>query len=133
MKINKESNVYTVIYAAVLVIVVGFALALVYQALRPAQLENIANDTKKQILASALIYPTGTETIGELYDAHIKDSYCVNSKGDKIDGEVALDVNMATEIKKPSDEGVFPEFVSTTDKGVKYIDPVYGAGLWGVI
>ncbi|MDE5794130.1 MAG: Na(+)-translocating NADH-quinone reductase subunit C, partial [Muribaculaceae bacterium] len=79
MKINKENNVYTVIYAAVLVIVVGFALALVYQALRPAQLENIANDTKKQILASALIYPTGTETIGQLYDTHIKDSYCVNS------------------------------------------------------
>ena len=30
MKFNKESNVYTVVYAAVLVVVVGFALALVY-------------------------------------------------------------------------------------------------------
>lgn len=133
MKINKESNVYTVIYAAVLVIAVGFALALVYQALRPAQLENIANDTKKQILASALIYPAGTETIGQLYDAHIKESYCVDSKGDKIDGEVALDVNMATEIKKPADERVLPVFVCSTDKGMKYIVPVYGAGLWGPI
>ncbi|MDE5840176.1 MAG: Na(+)-translocating NADH-quinone reductase subunit C, partial [Muribaculaceae bacterium] len=133
MKINKESNVYTVVYAAVLVVVVGFALALVYQALRPAQLENIANDTKKQILAAALIYPTADESIGDLYDSHIKESYCVDSKGNKIDGAVALDINMAAEVKKPADERVLPVFVCSTDKGMKYIVPVAGAGLWGPI
>ena len=133
MKINKESNVYTVIYAAVLVVVVGFALALVYQALRPAQLENIANDTKKQILAAALIYPTADQTVGSLYDAHIKESYCVNSKGVKVEGASAFDVDMATEVKKPADERLLPVFVCSTEKGVKYIVPVAGAGLWGPI
>ncbi len=133
MKINKENNVYTVVYAAVLVVVVGFVLALVYQALRPAQLENIANDTKKQILAAALIYPTGSETIAELYQSHIKDSYCIDSKGEKVEGAVALDVDMATEVKKPADERTLPVFVCDTDKGVKYIVPVAGAGLWGPI
>ncbi len=133
MKINKENNVYTVIYAAVLVVVVGFALALVYQALRPAQLENIANDTKKQILAAALIYPTADENIGTLYDSHIKESYCVDSKGDKVDGVSAFDVDMATEVKKPADQRVLPVFVCDTGKGIKYIVPVAGAGLWGPI
>ena len=133
MKINKENNVYTVIYAAVLVVVVGFALALVYQALRPAQLENIANDTKKQILAAALIYPTTDESIGELYGSHIKQSYCVDSKGNKLEGEAALDVDMAAEVKKPADQRVLPVFVCSTDKGEKYIVPVAGAGLWGPI
>ena len=133
MKINKESNVYTVVYAAVLVVVVGFALALVYQALRPAQLENIANDTKKQILAAALIYPTADQTIGSLYESHIKESYCVDSKGDVVEGAKAFDVNMANEVKKPADERVLPVFVCSTDKGVKYIVPVSGAGLWGPI
>ena len=133
MKINKENNVYTVIYAAVLVIVVGFALALVYQALRPAQLENIANDTKKQILAAALIYPTPDESIGDLYSSHIKNSYCVDSKGSKIEGADALNIDMATEVKKPADERVLPVFVCSTDKGEKYIVPVAGAGLWGPI
>ena len=133
MKINKESNVYTVVYAAVLVVVVGFALALVYQALRPAQLENLANDTKKQILAAALIYPTDTQSIGTLYDSHIKESFCVNSKGAKVEGVSAFDVDMAAEVKKPADERVLPVFVCTTDQGTKYIVPVAGAGLWGPI
>ena len=132
MKINKENNIYTVVYAAVLVVVVGFVLALVYQAMRPAQLENIANDTKKQILAAALIYPSGNETIGELYENHITDSYCVNSKGDRTEGN-AIDISMATEVKKPADERTLPVFVCQTDKGVKYIVPVAGAGLWGPI
>lgn len=133
MKFNKESNVYTVVYAAVLVVVVGFALALVYQALRPAQLENIANDTKKQILAAALIYPTGDESIGSLYDSHIKESYCVDSKGDIVEGTSAFDIDMASEVKKPVDERILPVFVCSTDKGMKYIVPVAGAGLWGPI
>lgn len=133
MKINKENNVYTVVYAAVLVVVVGFVLALVYQALRPAQLENIANDTKKQILAAALIYPTSDENIGTLYDSHIKESFCINSKGTKLEGVSAFDVNMAAEVKKPAEERVLPVYVCSTDKGVKYIVPVAGAGLWGPI
>ena len=133
MKFNKESNVYTVVYAAVLVVVVGFALALVYQALRPAQLENIANDTKKQILAAALIYPTGDESIGSLYDSHIKESYCVDSKGDIVEGTSAFDIDMASEVKKPVDERILPVFVCSTDRGVKYIVPIAGAGLWGPI
>ena len=133
MKINKENNLYTVVYAAVLVVVVGFVLALVYQAMRPAQLENIANDTKKQILAAALIHPSGDETIGELYEQHITDSYCVNSKGDTLEEVSAMDVDMAAEVKKPADERILPVFVCQTDKGVKYIVPVAGAGLWGPI
>lgn len=133
MKINKESNVYTVVYAAVLVVVVGFVLALVYQAMRPAQLENIANDTKKQILAAALIHPGDGETISELYARHITDSYCVNSNGDKIDGVDAMSVSMAAEVKKPAGERQLPVFECQTDKGTKYIVPVAGAGLWGPI
>lgn len=133
MKINKENNLYTVVYAAVLVVVVGFVLALVYQAMRPAQLENIANDTKKQILAAALIYPTSEESIGELYNQHITDSYCVNSTGEKIAGADAMSVSVAAEVKLPSEERQLPVYVCQTDKGVKYIVPVYGAGLWGPI
>ncbi len=132
MKINKESNVYTIIYAAVLVVLVGFGLAVVYQALRPAQLENIANDTKKQILAAALIYPDGNENIGDLYAKHITESYCVDSKGNRVPGD-AMEVNTAAEVKKPADQRLLPVFVCSTNKGTKYIVPVAGAGLWGPI
>lgn len=131
---NRQSNTYTIIYAIVLVIVVGVVLSVVYQALRPQQEENIANDTKRQILAAALISPKDGESVSDLYSEHIKESYIVNSEGKQVDGkEDAFDVNVAMEVKKPAAERLLPVFVCTTDQGTKYIVPVYGAGLWGPI
>lgn len=132
---NRQSNTYTVIYAVVLVAVVGVLLSVVYQALRPQQVENIENDTKRQILAAALISPAPGESVADLYSSHITDSYIVNSKGDRVDNGVkAFDVNVANEVKKSDiSERLLPVFVCSTDKGQKYIIPVYGAGLWGPI
>ncbi len=131
---NRQSNTYTIIYSAILVLVVGVVLSVVYQALRPMQKENIANDTKRQILASARITPENGETISELYSQHITSSYIVNSKGEKVDSSVdAFDVNVALEVKKPDSERLLPVFECSTDNGLKYIIPVYGAGLWGPI
>lgn len=131
---NRQSNVYTIIYSIVLVVVVGVVLSVVYQALRPAQLENIANDTKKQILASARITPEKGESVGDLFDQHIVSSYIVNFKGERIDNdENPFDINMALEIKKPAYERRLPVYECSTDNGMKFIVPVYGAGLWGPI
>lgn len=131
---NRQSNTYTIIYSTVLVLVVGVVLSVVYQALRPKQLENIADDTKKQILASARIVPEEGQNIGELYSSHIKASYIVNDKGEKIDpNQNAFDVNVSLECKKPASERLLPVFECTTESGLKYILPVYGAGLWGPI
>ena len=131
---NKNSNVYTVIYSIVLVVVVGVVLSVVYQALRPKQLENIANDTKKQILASARLTPEKGESVSSLFDRHIVSSYIVNSSGQRVDNsENPFDVNISLEVKKPADERLLPVFECSTDDGMKFIVPVYGAGLWGPI
>lgn len=131
---NRQSNLYTVIYATVLVFVVGIVLSVVYQALRPTQLENIANDTKKQILSSAHIVPSDGQSVAETYDKHITDSFIVNSLGEKIDSTMnPFDVNVSLEVKKPAAERLLPVFVCQTGQGTKYIVPVYGAGLWGPI
>lgn len=131
---NKNSNIYTIIYSIVLVVVVGVILSVVYQALRPKQLENIANDTKKQILASARISPEKGEPISELFDKHIVSSYIVDAGGNRIDNsENPFDVNVALEVKKPAIERKLPVFECTTANGLKFIVPVYGAGLWGPI
>ncbi|MDE6716573.1 MAG: NADH:ubiquinone reductase (Na(+)-transporting) subunit C [Muribaculaceae bacterium] len=129
---NRNSNTYTVIYAMVLVLLVGVGLSVVYQALRPKQEENIANDVKRQILASALIVPENGRTVGQLYNEHVKNSYIVNSKGEHVEGD-AFDVNVSTEYKKPADERLLPVFECSTKAGMKYVVPVYGAGLWGPI
>lgn len=131
---NRQSNTYTIIYAIILVVVVGVMLSVVYQALRPQQIENIENDTKRQILAAALISPTEGESVSDLYAKHITESYIVNVEGEKTAADVnPFDVNVSLEVKKPEAERMLPVFVCSTDAGVKYIVPVYGAGLWGPI
>lgn len=131
---NRQSNTYTIIYSTILVLVVGVVLSVVYQALRPAQEENIANDTKRQILAAARIVPEKGESIAELFASRIKDSYIVDSEGNKVDpSKSAFDVNVSSEVKKPDNERLLPVFECTTGEGIKYIIPVYGAGLWGPI
>lgn len=131
---NRQGNTYTIIYSLLLVAVVGVALSVVYQALRPKQIENIENDTKRQILAAALLSPKDGESIAELYSQHITDSYIVNYEGERITTDKnPFDVNVSLESKKPAEERELPVFVCSTDKGTKYIVPVYGAGLWGPI
>jgi len=51
-KFNTNSNVYIICYSAILVVIVAFLLAFVYQALKPMQDANVALDVKKQILYS---------------------------------------------------------------------------------
>ena len=49
---NKNSNTYQIVYSAIMVIVVGAVLALIYMLLKPMQDQNRDNDTRKQILAA---------------------------------------------------------------------------------
>jgi len=118
----------------VLVLLVGIGLSVVYQTLRPRQEENIANDKKRQILASALIVPQNGESIGDLYNEHIKNSFIVDASGNRVDSDIdPFDVDVASEVNKPDDKRLLPVFECSTDAGTKYIVPVYGAGLWGPI
>jgi len=131
---NRQSNTYTIIYSIVLVLVVGVVLSVVYQALRPMQVENINNDTKRQILAAARIVPEEGQNVADLFADHINTSYIVNTNGNKTESSVvAFDVNVAMESKRPASERLLPVFECTTSDGLKYIIPVYGAGLWGPI
>ena len=64
---NKNSNLYQIVYAAVMVLLVGVALAFVYMALKPKQDENIANDKRNQILASLHIVAPSEKEIPATY------------------------------------------------------------------
>lgn len=48
MKANTNSNTYTIVYSAVIVVIVAFLLAFVYQALKPQQDANVALDQKSR-------------------------------------------------------------------------------------
>lgn len=128
---NKQGNTYTIIYITILVCVVGAVLAWVALALKSKQDDNIKVDKMQQMLSSIRVSSTKDNAI-DLYNQYITDSYIINSKGEKQDGE-AFDVSIAGEIKKTPDERSLPVFVCGIDGSTKYIIPVYGAGLWGPI
>ncbi|ANU63819.1 NADH:ubiquinone reductase (Na(+)-transporting) subunit C [Muribaculum intestinale] len=129
---NKQSNVYTIIYIIVMVVVVGAALAFTSLGLKSRQQENINADKMKQILASVHITPA-KDSVTTDFDRYITRSFIVNSLGDELPGN-AFDVNTAEEAKKPVAERQLPVYECTVAPGdVKYIVPVNGAGLWGPI
>lgn len=133
MAINKQSNIYTVIYIIALVIVVGTALAFTSLSLRDRQEENISADKMKQILASVHITPA-TDSVSQIYKEVIVDQFIVDSNGDRIDGD-AFTVDVAAEIKLKDSDRKLPVYVCRIpgDGKIKYILPLYGAGLWGPI
>ena len=128
---NRNSNTYTVIYAAVMVVVVAAVLAYTALSLRPAQEENVAIKKKSEILSSLNI-PSTLKDASALYDQYITDSYIINSEGEKQEG-VAFDVVVSEQVAKPDAERELPVFVATIDGQTKYVLPMYGMGLWGPI
>ena len=129
---NKQSNVYTIIYIIVLVVVVGAGLAFTALGLKPLQTENANADKMKQILASVHIVPEKGNVIAD-FDRYITSMYMVAEEGRRIEGN-AFDVNTAVEFKKPMAERMMPVYECTLGANdIKYILPMYGAGLWGPI
>ena len=92
---------------------------------------NVKIDKMQQMLSSIHIASDKTNAI-ELYKKYIVDSYIIDSKGNRVEGD-AFEVSMAAEVKKAPEERKLPVFVCNVDKSTKYILPVYGAGLWGPI
>ncbi len=129
---NKQSNTYTIIYTIILVVVVGAALAGTSLMLKPQQQANADADKMKQILTSAHITPDANDIQSD-FARYITEQYIVNADGQRIEGN-AFDVNVAQEAKLPVDERRLPVYVcQIAENDVKYILPVYGAGLWGPI
>lgn len=131
---NKNSNLYQILYAAVMVLLVGTVLAFIYMALKPKQNENIANDTRKQILSALHIAAPDDSQVKETYEKYIIQDLLVDKDGNIVDSaeNVAFSVNMKKNVKAA--ERQLPVMKCRLDDGsIKYVLPVYGAGLWGPI
>ncbi len=131
---NKNSNTYQILYAAVMVLIVGTVLAFIYMALKPKQNENIANDTRKQIMSALHIATPSDDQVKETYEKYIIQDLLVDMEGNIVDSaqNVAFDVDMKKNVKLA--ERQLPVMKCRLDDGsIKYVLPVYGAGLWGPI
>jgi len=136
---NTNSNSYTFLYAAIMVIVVAAILSSTAIALKPRQAKNIEIEKKANILTSvkkgleAETAVDKTAYIESEYKKYITNSYIVNVKGETIEGDAFL-VDLEKEVAKPDDARLLPVFECKDDDGsVKYVLPIRGKGLWGPI
>jgi len=123
--VNTNSNVYTVLYASVMVIIVAFLLAFVASALKETQDANVANDTKGQIL-SALGYDKDAIDVAAVFAEKVQDNLLENRELKPYEGK--FNTSYGALIKN----GELHVFTSTTADGTPaYVIPVVGRGLWG--
>ena len=123
---NTNSNTYTIIYAAVMVVIVAFLLSFVNSSLKSRQDANVELDTKKQILYSLNIRESADAEAD--YNKYVKDMLLEGTQLADYTGKFVT--SYENEFKKNQKLHVF---VANIDGQTKYVFPVYGAGLWGAI
>lgn len=104
-KLDTNSNVYTIVYACVVVVIVAFLLAYVSKALEPQSLANVEIDRKQQILSSLNMRNVEKGVTEETFAKVIKEEKTIGHD--------------------------LPLMVADVDGQTKYIIPIKGKGLWG--
>ena len=132
--LNTNSNLYTIVYSAILVIIVAFLLAFVFQALKDRQQANVALDKKKQILNSLNIRDLGDEAAAAKYKEVVLSDDIVNPQGELKDNTAKDNESFGFKLNSANyKNGELAIFTCKVDGATKYVIPVYGAGLWGPI
>ncbi len=119
MAMNKNSNLYIVVYATVMVVVVATLLALAAMSLQSRQQANMLGEKKSAILSSL-------DAAAENYDEFIT-ALVVNAQGEVIEGDA---LELLFDMKGAFEAGTYPIFKAANGRVVV---PVYGSGLWGPI
>ncbi|MDO6473531.1 Na(+)-translocating NADH-quinone reductase subunit C [Maribacter sp. 1_MG-2023] len=139
-----DSNVYTVVFAAVMVVVVGSILAFLASALRPNIKENERFEKQQNILYAMGVNENGddtgsvnfipTDAVEEVFANYIKQQYVIQ------DGEITenseaylIDLKKQLANLKRGLDYKLPVFIGEKDDKKFYIIPMYGKGLWDAI
>lgn len=143
MAINTEKNSYTVIFAAVMVIIVGALLAFVASSLKPAIKENERFEKQQNILyamgvnrndgpGSVNFVPT-TE-VEEQFSKYITQQLVVEgTTATPMEEAYLIDLKKELDLIKSDQPGKLPLFIGEKDGQTFYVLPLYGKGLWDAI
>ena len=124
--LDTNSDIYAIIYSAVVVVIVAFLLAGVSSVLKPRQDANIELDKKKQILAS--LNERELADVAATYDELIVADPIINAAGEVVANEGGFEVK-----NDDVNEGNLPLYIANINGAKKYIVPMTGNGLWGGI
>lgn len=120
---NKNSNIYIIVYATVMVVVVATLLAVAALSLQDRQNENMLGEKKQAILSSLA-------ADGADYNQFVS-AYAVDAEGRKIENISADEtLQLLFDLKGAFENGTYPVFEAVDGRVVV---PVTGTGLWGPI
>ncbi len=142
MEKRADRNSYTIIFAIVMVVLVGAVLAYASEALKPKIEENKRLEKQQNILyamgvndnveGSAIF--VAADKVASEFTKYIKKQLVID--GDKVveDNEAYL-IDVKKEQAKAKAGGVrkLPLFVGEKDGKTFYVIPIYGKGLWDAI
>lgn len=136
---NKENNLYVILYASVMVILVAVGLAFTSQSLKDRQVDNENIDQMEQILRSLGINDVPKAQVIDTYNSTIVDAYLVDKQGQVIEesrGTGTTDAAFtydASALRNASAQETFPVYEAELEGRKVYVMALYGAGLWGPI
>lgn len=102
------SNTYIFTFSAIMVIIVAAVLSFIAMQLKPIQQQNIKTEQMQSILSAVNIEST-TKDAQDKFEEFIVESYVVSTKGEKLTGIDALDVDMKQELDKILDVKLLKE------------------------
>ncbi len=126
---DRNSNLYTFIFAIVMVIVVASALAFTATTLKPLQAENVRKEKMQSILSTIGVNVSRDEA-GNLFTDYVKQEVALNSDGTENTEVDAFSIDLMKETKKPAEEQAFPLYIAEKEGKRYYVVPLWGAGLW---
>lgn len=142
-KLNKDSNSYTIIYTAVMIIIVAVALAFTSQALKKPQQANERIDKMQQILRSLKQNPADKADVIDAYQSIIKREMLINDKGEIVESfdgnelgnSEVFKMNTKNQYKyyRKDQTTPLPLYEAVVDGTPAYVIPLNGVGLWGDI
>jgi Na+-transporting NADH:ubiquinone oxidoreductase subunit C len=140
---NLESNVYTMLFASGMVIIVGALLAFVSSSLSEKITENKRIEKQQNILYAMGVNENdetsvdfvSKDAVGDVFSKYITKQLVIT--GNKViedPNAYLIDIKKeATEAKNPNYQRRLPLFIGEKDGKTLYIIPVRGKGLWDAI
>ena len=125
MKLNTNSNTYTMLYATGVVVIVAFLLAFAYAALKDRSDANERIDKKQQILAALNIRNLDKSDVEAKYKEVVMQDKVVDAQGNVKDEGADKD--------KAGFTDNLPIYICKVDGKKKFVLPMVGKGLWGGI
>ena len=142
MSKRTDSNGYTIIFAIIMVLVVGALLAFFASSLKPNIDENKRLEKQQNILYAMGVNENdeasanfvSTAVAGEEFKKYIKKQIVLQGTNETEDENAYLiDVKQQQTFAKEGKQRKLPLFIGEKDGKTFYVAPIYGKGLWDAI